>query len=141
MKSQKTLVLVFIALCLAVFAAPMITLAGDIPHPSTYVPSRAEVEKHKAPFDDPRPYLTTFGPKQVLPPSLYEKLTYDIDAMKEMWAELVGFRAPDVVGKIAPEIKPGKYTSKDLNKYPGLKKLMWPDLYDRIKPGGPPSCR
>ena len=50
----------------------------------------------------------------------------------------MGFRAPDLVGKIAPEIKPGKYTYKDVQNNPGFKQLMWPDLYKRIKPGGPP---
>lgn len=140
MKYQRTLFLAFIALCMAVALETVTALAGDIPRPDTYVPSRAEIEKHKAPFDDPRPYLTTFGPKQVLPPALYERLTYDVGAMKDLWAKLVGFRAPDVVGKIAPEIKPGKYTYKDLVKYQGLKELMWPDLYNRIKPGGPPHA-
>ncbi|MBI5445720.1 MAG: DUF1329 domain-containing protein [Deltaproteobacteria bacterium] len=114
--------------------------AEDIPHPSTYILSLAQLEKHKKPFDDPRPYLTTIGPKQVLPPKLYAKLSYDVNAMKEEWSELVGFKAPDLVGKIAPEIKPGKYSYKDLAKYPGLKELMWPEMYNRIKPGAPPHA-
>ena len=84
MKYQKPVALIFIAFCMAFFTVPVTTLAGDIPHPDTYVPSRAEIEKHKAPFDDPRPYLTTFGPKQVVPPALYEKLTYDIEEMKAL---------------------------------------------------------
>ena len=58
--------------------------------------------------------------------------------MKSLWAEVVGFRAPDVVGKIVPEIKPGKYTYKDKEKYPGFKELMWPELYKRFNPGAPP---
>ena len=117
-----------------------IAYAGDLPHPKTYLPSYTELEKHKAPFDDPRPYLTTYGPKQVLPAELYEKLVYDIDVMKQKWSALVGFKAPDVVGKIAPEIKPGKYSYENKDQYPGLKELMWKDLYDRIKPGGPPHA-
>jgi len=121
---------------------PWTTSAGeiDIPHPDTYIPTLTEIEKHKAPYDDPRPYLKTIGLKQVLPPELYKKLTYDIEEMKDLWAELVGFRSPEEVGKIAPEIKPGKYTYKDKDNYPGLKELMWPDLYNRINPGGPPHC-
>jgi hypothetical protein len=58
--------------------------------------------------------------------------------MKTMWAELVGFKAPDVVGKIHPEIKPGKYTYQDVQANPAFRELMYPDLYNRIKPGGPP---
>ena len=127
---------VVLFLLLAAPAAP--AGEGDIPHPSTYVPAYSELLKHKAFYDDPRPYLLEFGPKQVLPPDLYARLVYDVDEMKDRWAGLVGFRAPDEVGRIAPEIKPGKYTYKDLEKHPGLKKLMWADLYNRIKPGGPP---
>lgn len=109
------------------------------PHPSTYIPKLGELLEHKARYDDPRPYLTTFGPKQVLPAEMYARLTYDIDEMKSAWAAVRGFKATDAVGKIAPEIKPGKYTYKDKEKYPGLKELMWKDLYEsRFKPGGPP---
>ena len=75
----------------------------------------------------------------MLPPELWAKLTYDQEEMKTLWAEVVGFKSPDVVGKVSPEIKPGKYTYKDLDKYPGLKKLFPPEfLKCYIKPGGPP---
>ena len=123
---------------LAVLAPAVTIFAAEYPNPRTYIPTLVDVDKHKAQFDDPRPYLTTFGPKQVLPKEFYSKLSFDVDAMKSLWAEVVGFKAPDIVGKIAPEVKPGKYTYKDLAKNPGLKKLMWPDLYNRIKPGAPP---
>jgi hypothetical protein len=103
-------------------------------------PGILEVEKHKQFYDDPRPYLKDFGPKQVLPKDFYSSLVFDVEQMKKGWAEVVGFKAPDEVGKIAPEIKPGKYTYKDLEKYPGFKRLMYPDLYKRIKPGGPPMA-
>lgn len=138
MKSFKTSLLCFLVYCFVVSFLPFAVPAGEIPHPKSYQPNVTEIEKYKAPFDDPRPYLKTFGPKQILPPELYAKLTYDVEKMKNLWAEVVGFRAPDVVGKIAPEIKPGKYTYKDLEKYSGFKQLMWPDLYNRIKPGGSP---
>lgn len=42
------------------------------------------------------------------------------------------------MGKIAPEMKPGKYTYKDKEKYPGFKELMIPYDYERFNPGGPP---
>jgi hypothetical protein len=90
-------------------------------------------------YDDPRPFLKTdLSLKKVLPPEVYARLTYDTEAMKNLWAEVVGFRAPEVVGKIAPEIKPGKYSCQDKDKYPGLKELMIPMHYERFKPGEPP---
>ncbi|MBT8342373.1 MAG: DUF1329 domain-containing protein [Desulfatitalea sp.] len=87
--------------------------------------------------DDPKPlpdYVKLF-----LPPSVYENYTYDIDKMKALQAEAVGFKAPDVVGKIAPEITPGKYTYQDKQSKPGLKQLMIPIVYDTFfKAAGPP---
>ena len=110
--------------------------AADYPHPTTNIPSLVDIGRQKAMFDDPRPYLNQYGPKQVLPEGLYKQLTYDMEEMKKRWSDLVGFSAPGEVGKIAPEIKPGKYTYKDLDKYPGLRKLMYEDLQKRIvKPG------
>jgi hypothetical protein len=50
----------------------------------------------------------------------------------------VGFKAPNVVGKIAPEIKPGVYNYTDKDKYPGLKELMIPYMYEKFAPPGPP---
>lgn len=98
-----------------------------------------EFLEHKKMFDDPRPYLKTLTYEKVLPPEVYAKMTYDMEAMKKLWSEVVGFKAPDVVGKIAPEIKPGTYSYKDKGKYPGLKELMIPLHYDMFfKPGGPP---
>jgi len=129
---------VLIGFCWGTYAA-ITEGAEGLPNPSTYVlPTPADMLKHKNPYDDPRPFLKEWGPKQILPPEVYQKFSFDIPKMKEKWAEVVGFRSPDVVGKIAPEIQPGKYTYKDLEKYPGLKALMWPNLYNRIKPGGPP---
>jgi len=124
--------------CVAIALLPLPLAAAEIPHPETYLPTVHEVRKHKDFYDDPRPWLKTFGPKQAVPPELYAKLTYDIEKMKNLWAELLGFKAPEMVGKIAPEIKPGTYTYRDLKKYPGLKELMSPNLYNRIKPGEPP---
>lgn len=134
-KKQIVFVSIFF---LALWLVPFIVMSQEIPHPSTYIPTLVDIEKHKKPFDDPRPYLKTFGPKQVVPQALYEKLIYNEEEMKKEWSAVVGFKAPDVVGKIAPEIKPGKYTYKDVQNNPAFKQLMWSDLYNRIKPGGPP---
>ena len=147
MKQMKRAFLCVVACWMVITFLPMTGWAFEPipesytpPHPKTYLPSLADLFEQKARYDDPRPYLTTFGPKQVLPPELYEKLSYDIDEMKDKWAEVVGFRSPDLVGKIAPEIKPGKYSYQDKDKHPGLKELMWPTIYDRFNPGGPPHA-
>jgi hypothetical protein len=61
--------------------------------------------------------------------------------MKKGTAELLGFTSPERVGKIAPEIKPGEYTYKDLEKYAGLKELFPPEILPHIKaPGLPFVC-
>jgi hypothetical protein len=100
-----------------------------------------QIEKLKAFFDDPRPLFKDLSHKKILPPGVYDKLTYDVEAMKRVWSEVVGFKAPDVVGKITPEIKPGIYTYQDKEKLPGLKTLMIPLQYDTFfKPGGPPHA-
>jgi len=97
----------------------------------------AKIESYKAAMDDPRPLLKDLSLKKILPPEIYAKMTYDVETMKRLWAEAVGFKAPDVVENIAPEIKPGTYTYKDKEKYP-FKELMYPELYNRFKPGGRP---
>jgi hypothetical protein len=125
--------------CWAVIALLALNVrAGEYPNPEAYLPTFTQFMSAKADFDDPRPTLKTLGPKQVLPKEFYAELSYDIEKMKNLWAELIGFRAPEVVGKIRPEIKPGKYTYKDVQNNPAFKELMAPVLYERIKPGGPP---
>ena len=42
------------------------------------------------------------GYQKIMPPEVYKKVTYDVEAMKRTWAEVVGFRSPDVVGKVVP---------------------------------------
>jgi hypothetical protein len=112
--------------------------AQEFPDPDTYMPSIHEVMKTKDAYDDPNSLYEKFPMHKVLPPRMYERLTYDIDEMKALWAEVVGFRSPDVVGRIAPDIKPGRYTYEDLEKRPGLRELMIPGLLRWIKPGGEP---
>ncbi|MBW1903407.1 MAG: DUF1329 domain-containing protein [Deltaproteobacteria bacterium] len=52
------------------------------------------------------------------------------------WAKMVGFNAKDLVGKVAPDIKPGMVIdSSNYKDYPGLKKLLPKSLYDRFDPG------
>lgn len=101
-----------------------------------YKMSIEEAEKYKAWLDDPAPFYTNIeGYKKVIPPEVYASITYDIEKMKQVWAEAVGFKAPEVVGKIAPEITPGKYTLEDKSRLP-FDKLMWEHMYSRFnKPG------
>jgi len=101
-----------------------------------YPLSFEEAEKCKGWLDDPAPFYKNIDwYRKVIPPEVYAKITHDVEKMKATWAECVGFKAPDVVGKIAPEIKPGKYTYKDKAKYP-FDKLMWKHMYDRFNPPG-----
>ena len=134
MKSFKRCLLLALPICL------LAILFGRANAAEFATPNIQTVEKHKKFYDDPRPYLKEWGPRQVLPKDGYSSLVFDMEQMKKGWSELVGFKAPEEVGKIAPEIKPGKYSYKDLAKNPGLKKLMWPDMYNRIKPGAPPMA-
>lgn len=133
MKQVKIFVTCFLVLFLALgVMAPVLWAAGE------FRITPQEMEGYKKFFDDPRPYLKDLY-KKVMPPEVYSKVTYDIEEMKKLWAEAVGFRAPDEVGKIAPDIKPGTYSYKDKDKYPGLKELMIPMNYENFfKPGGPP---
>lgn len=127
--------------CLLVLFLALAVNIPDACAAERYKISIAELNKHKAIFDDPRPYLTdSLSYKKVLPADVYAKLTYDIEGMKRAWAEVIGFKAPDVVGKIAPEIKPGTYSYKDKGKYPGLKELMIPAHYEMFNPGAPPHA-
>jgi len=97
-------------------------------------------EKYKSFYDDPSPYLTgELSWKKVIPPAIYDKLKSDPEEMKKVWAEVVGFKAPEVVGKIAPEIKPGKYSYADKEKQP-FKQLMDEDTYNRFNPGQGPHA-
>jgi len=124
------------------FSAALLPLAAwaaeDWPAPETYLPSADEMMKKKATYDDKTDLFVTFHPKDVLPPEMWNRIHWDIDKMQELWAELIGFKSPDRVGKIAPEIKPGKYSYQDMEKYPGFKELFPEYIYKTVKAGGPP---
>ncbi len=95
-----------------------------------------DVIAHKGVIDDPAPfYKNSQYYKVFIPDDVWAKITHDPAESRATWEEVVGFRAKDVVGQIAPEIKPGKYTLSDKEKYP-FKELMIPFHYDRfIAPG------
>ena len=138
MNCPKRYLVFIISYLLITLNLPLMIGAQEIPPLKTYMPAQNEVEKHKKILDDPTPWVKTWNDKDLCPPEVYALLVSDPDEMKTLWAELVGLKAPDVVGKIEPEIKPGKYTYKDVQDNPAFKNLMYPDLYARIKPGGPP---
>jgi hypothetical protein len=133
MEKVKILLIYSIALFLGLFIltpnawSQEITLTHD------------DITRAKAVFDDPRPLYKELPLSKVLPSDRYRKLVHDPEAMKSAWADVLGFRAPDEVGKVAPEIKLGTYTYQDRDKYPGLKELMLPGVWEHyFKPGGPP---
>ncbi len=132
MTNLKSLVTVLI-LCSLATAVP-------VSHAGEYKVGFEQFEKAKAFYNDPRPVLQDLSWDKILPPDVYAGLTYDVQAMQDGWAELTGFRSPEIVGRIAPEIKPGKYTHQDREKHPGFKELMWPSMFARFRPGSPPHC-
>jgi len=87
-------------------------------------------------MDDPAPFYTkTNNLKDLLPPEVWEMCVFDMDEMKRLWSEIVGFRSPDVVGEIAPEIKAGKYSLTDKDQLP-FKELMPEYFYNKFNEPG-----
>ncbi|MBT8338386.1 MAG: hypothetical protein KJP07_00090 [Desulfatitalea sp.] len=130
----------FAMFCLFVFLASPMTPACLWAEEGYKIPTVKELMDNKSFYDDPRPlYLSDdFNYKKILPPQVYAELSYDVETMKKLWAETVGFRAPDVVGKTAPEIKAGIYSYKKTEQCPGLKAIMTEYHYNRFRPGAPP---
>jgi len=120
------------------FPAWLVSAEETMPSPLTYMPNFVAFNKAKKNFDDPRAHLDTFPFQKVLPKAIYDRLIFDEKEMAIAWENIIGFKSPDVVGKIAPEIKPGHYTYQDMTAKLGLRALMFPGLINRIKPGGPP---
>jgi hypothetical protein len=125
------------AIFVIAFLLPLIAWAdGRLPKPETY---RSGWSKSKKSLDDPTDLFVTRHFKDFLPPEIWDRMTFDKEKMKQGTLKMLGFTAPELVGKIAPEIKPGKYTYNDLEKFPGLKELFPPLITKHvIKPGGPP---
>jgi hypothetical protein len=135
LKVARYVLVVFVAVSLC----PLVALAEEkLPAPETYVPHPSELSGIKKATDDPRDLTVTYPLKDVVPPEIMAKLTFDQEKMKKESVKLLGFTAPELVGKIAPEIKPGKYTYKDVEQNPGLKDLFPPEFVQHIKAPGPP---
>jgi len=101
-----------------------------------YMTTMEEITKVKAFLNDPSPILKESNFYRTwIPDEAWQKITFDQEAMKKGWAEVVGFKAPEVVGKIVPEIVPGKYTYRDKARLP-FDKLMPKTLLDKFNPPG-----
>jgi hypothetical protein len=138
MKYSKKIILNVI-FCLTLTYSPLSGWGSEsLPHPDKYLPHQNELYKQKKVTDDSTDLIAVCPLKNALPREIYNLLTFNVEEAKRQTAEILGFRSPDLVGKVAPEIKPGKYTFEDLKIYPGLKELFPPELELHIKPGGPP---
>ncbi len=111
-----------------------IALAGDIISNDL---SFNEILKLRKVMDDPTPvYKKVNYMKDWVTQETWDKITSDPKEAGKAWEKVRGFKAPDVTGIIAPEIKPGKYTLADKERLP-FKELMPPGLYARFnEPGG-----
>ena len=70
---------------------------GIDPYPITM----EDVNKVKKMLNDPRPQITgSDNLKAWIPDDVWQSLVYDEEEMKKLWSEIVGFKAPDVVGKL-----------------------------------------
>jgi hypothetical protein len=96
-----------------------------------------EILKIKKRTDDPTPlYKEVNYLKDWVTQETWDKITNDPEEAGQAWEKIRGFKAADLTGTIAPEIKPGKYTLADKERLP-FKKLMPPGLYARFnEPGG-----
>jgi len=122
MKNVKMFSVVILSVCL------IILWMGGAAVAASYNVNKEKFLTEKNIFDDPR--STTAVTKKYLPPDVYKSFCHDIGKMQQLQAEVSGFKSPDVVGKIAPEIKPGKYSYQDKGNKPGLKALMIPIMYN-----------
>ena len=123
---------VCVALCLLPGFLP-VTVAWTMP---PYEVSIRDILDVKAALDDPTPFYTECEYfKKFIPAKIWDQITVDQDASRAAWEKAVGFRSKDVVGQIAPEIKPGKYSLTDKEKLP-FKELMTPHHYQRFNSPG-----
>ncbi len=101
-----------------------------------YQASIKDITDIKDVIDDPAPfYIDSNYFKVFIPDEVWEQLIHDPEESRAAWEKAIGFRAKDLVGKIAPEIKPGKYTLADKEKYP-FKELMTEYHYKRFNAPG-----
>ena len=127
---MKKIVFVAIVLALSMPPAPRV---GAV---ERYLAPIKDILAVKDVIDDPAPFYTKCNYfKQFIPDEAWKQLVHDPEESRAAWEKAVGLRAKDLVGKIAPEIKPGKYTLADKEKYP-FKELMTPYHYKRFNTPG-----
>jgi len=123
------MIFLFLVVSLSLMACPL--QAGE-----RYSFTHSDARKVKAILNDPSPfYEETDYLRKWLPPAVWDQVTFDVAEMKRAWSTVVGFKAPEVVGKIAPEITPGTYSCEDKEKYP-FDELMPPYFYNKFNPPG-----
>ena len=115
-------------------ALPIASFAGTDFGSNTYMED--ELHAVKKPIDDPTP-LWDSEPfwKKDLRKDTWEAISCDPEKAKALWAEVRGFTTPEVVGKVAPEIKPGKDTLADKTRLP-FKEQMIPGVYEMFNEPG-----
>ena len=114
-------------LCTA-FSASAVFAEEQLPHADTYLPLARDVHKIIKLYDDPTDLMATYPPKEILPPEVWKYMKTDVEKSKRMTAELVGFKSPDQVNKIAPA---GKKRGNIVTYQVGLE-ILDPD--DQVKP-------
>ena len=111
MKFLNALKLVSIFCFVLTFSLFSASAQEQLPDPSTYLPQPGQTGKSM--YDDPTDLTVARPFSKILPSAIWKQITFDKEKMKQEYAELLGFTAPELVGKIAPEIKPGKYTLRN----------------------------
>jgi hypothetical protein len=111
-----------------------VVLAGDIISNDI---RHDELLKIRKLTDDPTSMFKAINYyKDLVSKETWEEVTEDPEKAGRAWEKARGFKATDVTGNIAPEIKPGKYTLADKERLP-FKELMPPHIYARFnEPGG-----
>jgi len=124
------------AICVVLSFLSGLFLTTDAWTAQPYEVSIRDILDVKAALDDPTPFYTECEYfRKFIPPKIWDQITVDQEASRAAWEKAVGFRARDVVGQIASEIKPGKYTLADKEKFP-FKELMTPYHYQRFNQPG-----
>jgi len=131
---MKRLIVIALSIVLPAFT---LVAAYQCPAQQFYNLSHTDIQQSKALMDDPAALFEVLPYETVVPPEIYQELVFDRETMRDRWADVVGFRAPELVGRIAQDITPGEYTYEDKDNYP-FKQLMIPGLYDRFAPGAKP---
>jgi len=135
----KSIKYFLVFLLTATFLPLLVFAAEQLPHADTYVLSPTELKELKSVLgDEPKDFVAVYPPKKAVPLEIHKLMVTNIEESERTTEDILGFKAPDLVGKIAPEIKLAKYTYKDLKKFPGLKELLPPETLMYIRPGGPP---